>query len=217
MAHVRIPLCFVWYVEFLNLATLTYLRVDKSLYNEKPHHLIYLSLFNNYNFGIMHLGTVNHFMTMTDSCQMLSSVHTGDRRDLCASVLFYIPLLREVWSSSSSYVLIAWRKSSYYAQPSPAQPNVHILHQQILLWLGCVDASSKTAHYNLRKGRSILIFVGGEKEQLLTTPGEHTIYLSGRKGFIKLALEYGTPLVPMVSVVMLCCVVRLCQVDCQSR
>lgn len=123
MAHVRIPLCFVWYVEFLNLATLTYLRVDKSLYNEKPHHLIYLSLFNNYNFGIMHLGTVNHFMTMTDSCQMLSSVHTGDRRDLCASVLFYIPLLREVWSSSSSYVLIAWRKSSYYAQPSPAQPN----------------------------------------------------------------------------------------------
>jgi Diacylglycerol acyltransferase len=61
-----------------------------------------------------------------------------------------------------------------------------------------VDASSKTAHYNLRKGRSILIFVGGEKEQLLTTPGEHTIYLSGRKGFIKLALEYGTPLVPMV-------------------
>jgi hypothetical protein len=43
-----------------------------------------------------YLGTVNHFMTMTDSCRMLSSVHTGDRRDLCASVLFYIPFFREV-------------------------------------------------------------------------------------------------------------------------
>jgi hypothetical protein len=83
---------------------------------------------------------------------------------------------------------------------NPAQSNVNVLSQQILLWLGCVDASSKTAHHNLRKGRSILIFVGGEKEQLLTTPGEHAIYLSGRKGFVKLALEYGTPLVPMVRV-----------------
>lgn len=70
---------------------------------------------------------------------------------------------------------------------------------KVLLWLGCVDAGSKTAHHNLKKGRSILIFIGGEREQLLTTPGEHTIFLSNRKGFIKLALEYGTPLVPMVS------------------
>lgn len=68
----------------------------------------------------------------------------------------------------------------------------------MLLWLGGVDAGSKTAHHNLKIGRSVLIFVGGEREQLLTTPGEHTIFLSGRKGFIKLALEYGTPLVPMV-------------------
>ena len=66
------------------------------------------------------------------------------------------------------------------------------------MWLGCVDAGSATAHYNLKKGRSILIFVGGEKEQLMTTPKEHKIYLNNRKGFIKLAIEYGTPLIPMV-------------------
>lgn len=70
---------------------------------------------------------------------------------------------------------------------------------QLLLWLGCVDAGSSTAHFNLKRGRSILIFVGGEREQLLTTPGEHIIFLSTRKGFIKLALEYGVNLVPMVS------------------
>ena len=45
---------------------------------------------------LLNEGTVNHFLTMTDCCGMLSSVHTGDRRDLCASVLFFVPLLREV-------------------------------------------------------------------------------------------------------------------------
>jgi hypothetical protein len=65
-------------------------------------------------------------------------------------------------------------------------------------WVGCVDASASTAHYNLRKGRSILIYVGGEEEQMLTTYGKHIVYLKGRKGFIKLALQYGAPLVPLV-------------------
>ena len=40
--------------------------------------------------------------------------------------------------------------------------------------------------------------LGGEKEQLMTTPGEHKIYLRNRKGFIKLALTHGAHLVPMV-------------------
>jgi Diacylglycerol acyltransferase len=75
---------------------------------------------------------------MTNGCGMFDQVHNGDRRDLCASVLFFIPVFREM-----------------------------------------------------------LIFVGGEKEQLMTTPGEHKIYLLHRKGFVKLALEYGIPLVPM--------------------
>jgi hypothetical protein len=44
-----------------------------------------------------------------------------------------------------------------------------------------------------------LIFIGGEKEQLMTVPGEHKIFLRSRKGFVKLALEYGAHLVPMVS------------------
>jgi 2-acylglycerol O-acyltransferase 2 len=70
----------------------------------------------------------------------------------------------------------------------------------MILWCGCVDAGAKTAHYNLKKGRSILIFVGGEKEQLMTKPNEHKIYLKNRKGFIKLALQYGAHLVPMVTI-----------------
>jgi 2-acylglycerol O-acyltransferase 2 len=106
--------------------------------------------------------TASHLLTMTNGCGMLDKVHGGDRRDLCATVLFFVPVFREM-----------------------------------LLWLGCVDAGTRTAHHNLKCGRSILIFVGGEKEQLMTTPGVHQIFLNNRKGFVKLALEYGSPLVPM--------------------
>ena len=106
--------------------------------------------------------TVQHLLTMTDAQGMLSTVHLGDRRDLAASVLFLIPVVRE-----------------------------------ILLLLGNVDAGAKTAAFNLKKNRSLLIFVGGEKEQLLTREYEAKVYLRERYGFIKLAMEFGTPLVPM--------------------
>lgn len=67
-----------------------------------------------------------------------------------------------------------------------------------MLWLGCVDASSATAKYNLDRNRSLLIYIGGEKEQLMTEKGKEKIFVKSRKGFIKLALQYGAHLVPMV-------------------
>lgn len=76
--------------------------------------------------------------------------------------------------------------------------------------LGCVDASSATCHYNLKRKRSILIFIGGEKEQLMTEPGSHKIYLLNRKGFVKLALQYGCDLVPMVGTLLCAVAMLLC-------
>lgn len=67
------------------------------------------------------------------------------------------------------------------------------------MFLGCVDAGAKTAHYNLKKNHSIFIYIGGEKEQLMTAHGEQKIYVKNRKGFVKLALQYGAHLVPVVS------------------
>lgn len=51
-----------------------------------------------YIFGCFPHGamSINHLLTMSDSCGMLSKIHSGDRRDLCATALFYIPILREV-------------------------------------------------------------------------------------------------------------------------
>jgi 1-acyl-sn-glycerol-3-phosphate acyltransferase len=106
--------------------------------------------------------SINHFLTMTDNCGMLSKHYTGERRDLVASALLAVPVLREM-----------------------------------LLFLGCVDAGSKTAKHNLHLGYSLFIYIGGEKEQLMTAVGEHRVYLKSRKGFIKLALASGADLVPM--------------------
>ena len=105
--------------------------------------------------------TAQHVLTMTDGVKVLSEVHLGDRRDLAATILFYMPVVRE-----------------------------------LLLLLGNVDAGASTAKFNLEKGRSLLIFVGGEAEQLLTRRGAHRVYLKKRKGFIRLALKFGTPIVP---------------------
>ena len=118
----------------------------------------------HYIFAAFPHGTasVNHIMTMTDGLGFLSKIHQGERRDLAASVLFYVPIIRE-----------------------------------ILLWLGNVDASSTTAKIHLNKKRSLLIFVGGEKEQLMTQPGMHRVFCKNRLGFVKLALTYGAPLVPL--------------------
>ena len=83
-------------------------------------------------------------------------------RTLAASVLFQIPIVRE-----------------------------------IALWTGCIDANRKTATKALDRGRSILILVGGEAEQILTTYGKEQVYLKCRKGFIKLAMRKGVSVVPM--------------------
>lgn len=118
-----------------------------------------LYIFCNFPHGAT---SANHMLTMTDCCGMLSSVHRGKRVDLAASVLFFVPFLRE-----------------------------------FVMWLGCVDASAAVANHNLKEGSSVLIYIGGEKEQLLTAPNEHKVFLASRKGFVKLALRHGAHLVPM--------------------
>lgn len=43
-----------------------------------------------------------------------------------------------------------------------------------------------------------VVFILGEKEQLMSETGKHKIFVKNRKGFIKLALKYGADIVPMV-------------------
>ena len=42
----------------------------------------------------------------------------------------------------------------------------------------------------------MFVYPGGEKEQLLTTEHQHKCYVNSRKGFCRLAVEYGIPVIP---------------------
>jgi 2-acylglycerol O-acyltransferase 2 len=83
-------------------------------------------------------------------------------RTLAASVLFNIPLIRE-----------------------------------LSLWTSCINASRTSAENALDKGRSLIVLPGGETEQIMTEYGKEKVYLSKRKGFIKLAMRKNVSVVPM--------------------
>lgn len=83
-------------------------------------------------------------------------------RTLVASVLFRIPMVRE-----------------------------------ISLWMGCVDARRDVAEKLLEKNYSLVVLPGGQVEQINTIHGRERIFLKRRKGFIRLALKHGVPVVPV--------------------
>jgi len=107
--------------------------------------------------------SLNHVLFFTD-CAGLLSVFPHDRRDLGASVIFRIPVFRE-----------------------------------LLLWAGCVDASKTTARKMLHSGKSLFIYPGGEKEQMLTRYQQQRSYIRTRKGYARLAVEFGIDVIPAYS------------------
>ncbi|XP_071617754.1 2-acylglycerol O-acyltransferase 2 [Heliangelus exortis] len=67
---------------------------------------------------------------------------------------------------------------------------------------GLVPSDKESASYVLRKpegGNLLTIIVGGAQEALEARPGSYTLVLKNRKGFIRLSIQHGTPLVPIFS------------------
>ena len=71
------------------------------------------------------------------------------------------------------------------------------LIREMWLWSNCIDASKPVARGALRLGMNLMLYPGGEREQMLTERGRHRLYLKKRLGFIKLALERDSALVPV--------------------
>ena len=71
--------------------------------------------------------------------------------------------------------------------------------RQLTIWGGCGDASAHCIRKTLRSGpgESIALVVGGAEESLLSSPKTNILCLNKRKGFVKIALETGSPLVPV--------------------
>lgn len=69
--------------------------------------------------------------------------------------------------------------------------------RELAMWTGCVDARRSVAENILQKGYSMIVLPGGEAEQIRTVYQKEHIYLNSRKGFVKLAMRKGTPVVPV--------------------
>ncbi|XP_060682881.1 2-acylglycerol O-acyltransferase 2 [Hemiscyllium ocellatum] len=67
---------------------------------------------------------------------------------------------------------------------------------------GLVPSAKESAQYLLKRaegGNVAVIVIGGAPEALDARPGALTLLLKNRKGFVKLALQYGASLVPVFS------------------
>ncbi|HEY9795583.1 MAG TPA: lysophospholipid acyltransferase family protein [Leptolyngbyaceae cyanobacterium] len=65
--------------------------------------------------------------------------------------------------------------------------------------VGAVMAHPKMAIAALRRGASVLVYPGGAKDVFRPYSLRHKICLDGNRSFIKLALEYNVPIVPLIS------------------
>ena len=72
------------------------------------------------------------------------------------------------------------------------------LCREICLWMGAVDAGRVTASRALNEGISVVVYPGGSREIFDTDPNstETKIYLTKRRGFVRLAMRHGADLVP---------------------
>ena len=104
----------------------------------------------------------NHALLFTDAAGFLTKHFSHDRRDLGATIIFRIPIFREIF-----------------------------------IWAGCVDASKQTAQKMLKQGKSLQVYPGGEAEQLMTEYQKHRTYIKFRKGFARLAVEFGCDVIPV--------------------
>jgi 1-acyl-sn-glycerol-3-phosphate acyltransferase len=66
--------------------------------------------------------------------------------------------------------------------------------------MGILRADPSSAADALAAGRHVLVYPGGDEDAFRTFADRNRVVLAGRKGFIKLAMASGVPIVPLVSV-----------------
>eukprot|EP01116_Phalansterium_solitarium_P011034 TRINITY_DN26644_c0_g1_i1.p1 TRINITY_DN26644_c0_g1~~TRINITY_DN26644_c0_g1_i1.p1 ORF type:complete len:348 (-),score=79.07 TRINITY_DN26644_c0_g1_i1:54-1097(-) len=71
--------------------------------------------------------------------------------------------------------------------------------RDFVLSLGAIASSRRSIMSALSAKKSVIIVVGGAAEALMAYPGNESLVLGKRKGFVRLALETGSHLVPMYS------------------
>ncbi len=97
-----------------------------------------------------------------------------------------------------------WRKRFGEARKALGLAHGIVLENPFFKWLlpkmGAIPADPDIADEALRRGFSLLVYPGGEKESFRPFTERAKVDFYGRKGFIKLALRNKIPIVPIVSI-----------------
>ncbi|XP_015683121.1 2-acylglycerol O-acyltransferase 2-A-like [Protobothrops mucrosquamatus] len=128
----------------------------------------------------------------------------------CCIAVFILLLFTRFWLISTLYA--AWWAFDWDT-PSKGGRRSHRMRNSVV-WRymkdyfpisasdGLIPSDKESASYVLRKkegGNIVIIAVGGAQEALDARPGAYNLLLENRKGFVRLAIENGTPLVPVFS------------------
>lgn len=76
------------------------------------------------------------------------------------------------------------------------------ISRELALFFGYCSSSKSSITYLLSKpggGNIVCLLVGGVREMVYCYPNNYTFVLKNRKGFVKIALKTGSPLVPVIS------------------
>ncbi|KAK5887360.1 hypothetical protein CesoFtcFv8_015967 [Champsocephalus esox] len=74
------------------------------------------------------------------------------------------------------------------------------LFREYLMFIGLLPVSKKSLTHlltNRGKGNAAVIVIGGAAESLASAPGVNILVMRQRKGFVRVALEFGADLVPV--------------------
>ena len=81
-------------------------------------------------------------------------------------------------------------------------PNVWMVpgYAKLTVQLGAIKAHPHMATAALRQDAAVLVYPGGAEDLWRPYHDRHRIHFAGRKGFVKLALREGVPIVPAISI-----------------
>ncbi|KAK7346252.1 hypothetical protein VNO80_20767 [Phaseolus coccineus] len=69
--------------------------------------------------------------------------------------------------------------------------------RHIWTWLGFKAVTKKNFISSLESGYSVVVVPGGVHETVFLEPGSEIVFLKERRGFVRIAMEMGVPLVPV--------------------
>jgi len=95
--------------------------------------------------------------------------------------------------------------STYFGVERPFHQLAHNLvmaspYARLLRSGGTVAASPENSHKALEAGAALLVYPGGDWEVHRPSWERHKVDFAGRRGFVRLALDEGVPIVPVVAI-----------------